>query len=104
MAKKAACGPPNIMGTPKRNTEPRAISAPHSPGGVSFVRLNGSVDNKLGLVCFFHIITVVIDCTKRRWVLQQNSAVFLVLQVKVGRDVANYELNAHVPARRWSFC
>ena len=31
--KKAACGPPNPIGTPKRCAEPTATSAPNSPGG-----------------------------------------------------------------------
>ena len=31
------------MGTPKRCAEPTTMSAPHSPGGVSFVRANKSV-------------------------------------------------------------
>jgi hypothetical protein len=32
VAKKAACGPPKPIGTPKRCDEPSAMSAPISPG------------------------------------------------------------------------
>ena len=35
VAKKAACGPPNPMGTPSLCAEPTATSAPNSPGGVN---------------------------------------------------------------------
>ena len=43
VAKKAACGPPNPMGTPKRCALPSAMSAPSSPGGVSRVSASKSV-------------------------------------------------------------
>ena len=43
VAKKAACGPPNPSGTPKRCAEPIAASAPSSPGGVSSVKASKSV-------------------------------------------------------------
>jgi hypothetical protein len=35
VAKKAACGPPKPIGTPKRCDEPSAMSAPISPGDLS---------------------------------------------------------------------
>ena len=41
--RKAACGPPNPIGTPKRCAEPIAMSAPSSPGGVARTHANGSV-------------------------------------------------------------
>ncbi|MNX97799.1 hypothetical protein D3C86_1301790 [compost metagenome] len=41
--KNAACGPPNPSGTPKRCAEPKATSAPSSPGGVNNVRASRSV-------------------------------------------------------------
>ncbi len=37
------CGPPYPRGTPKRCEFPTAMSAPHSPGGVSNARLRRSV-------------------------------------------------------------
>ena len=42
VAKKAACGPPNPIGTPKRWALPITASAPMAPGGVSRTRLSGS--------------------------------------------------------------
>mmetsp|Transcript_941 Transcript_941/g.2272 ORF Transcript_941/g.2272 Transcript_941/m.2272 type:complete len:254 (-) Transcript_941:944-1705(-) len=43
VARKAACGPPYPMGTPKRCADPTAMSAPHSPGGFREVRASRSV-------------------------------------------------------------
>ena len=43
VAKNAACGPPNPIGTPKRWLLPMAMSAPNSPGGVSSVSASRSV-------------------------------------------------------------
>ena len=41
-AKKAACGPPNPIGTPNLCELPMTTSAPNSPGGLSKTRLIGS--------------------------------------------------------------
>ena len=43
VAMKAAWGPPNIRGTPKRCDDPIATSAPSSPTGVSSVDASRSV-------------------------------------------------------------
>src|SRR5213078_3062197 len=43
VAKNAACGPPYPIGTPKRCELPTAMSAPHSPGGLSSVSASRSV-------------------------------------------------------------
>ena len=40
---KAACGPPNPMGTPKRCAEPMAMSAPIAPGSLTMHRASRSV-------------------------------------------------------------
>ena len=45
VAKKAACGPPYPIGIPKRCELPTAISAPSSPGVLSFARANKSEIN-----------------------------------------------------------
>ena len=51
VAKKAACGPPNPRGTPKRWEFPITTSAPNSPGGLRRQRLKRSVArNHEGLV------------------------------------------------------
>ena len=42
-AKKAACGPPNPIGTPKRCEEPKTTSAPISPGDFNKESANKSV-------------------------------------------------------------
>ncbi len=43
VAKKAACGPPKPIGTPKRWLEPSATSAPHVPGASMSVSASRSV-------------------------------------------------------------
>ena len=43
VAKKAACGPPNPIGTPNLCEDPMATSAPSSPGGVKRVSDKRSV-------------------------------------------------------------
>ena len=43
VAKKAACGPPNPIGTPSLCEDPMATSAPNSPGGVNRVSDKRSV-------------------------------------------------------------
>ncbi len=42
VAKNAACGPPNPIGTPNRWEEPTTTSAPIAPGGASSTRLSRS--------------------------------------------------------------
>ncbi len=42
VARKAACGPPKPIGTPKRCAEPTTMSAPIAPGGRSSTRASGS--------------------------------------------------------------
>ena len=43
VAMKAACGPPNPIGTPNRWADPTAMSAPNSPGGLMSVSASRSV-------------------------------------------------------------
>ena len=52
VARKAACGPPYPMGTPKRWALPKTISAPISPGGLRSVRLSKSVATATKTPCW----------------------------------------------------
>ncbi len=59
VAKNAACGPPKPKGTPIRCEEPKTTSAPHSPGGVSNVKLSKSVATAIGILYSLDLLTMV---------------------------------------------